>query len=86
MSGTKESPISLADFIDSKCRDCHGRGLVQRRIEVKRGEWRSAKLMCSCIDRAVERDAKNGGVMFDKKSLLSRILEALKHREAQKEN
>lgn len=81
-----ELPVSshnLSDFIDQKCRDCYSRGLVQRRIEVAKGEWRSAKLMCDCIDRNVKK--RNLGANEQKK-LLTRILEALKHREAQKAN
>lgn len=80
---TTPAEIDLADYIDAKCRDCFGRGLVQRRIEVKRGDWRSAKLMCDCIDRNVKK--RNIGAV-KQKELLTRILEALKHREAQKEN
>ena len=81
-----EIPVSshnLSDFIDPKCRDCYGRGLVQRRIEVAKGEWRSAKLMCDCIDRNVK---KRNLDKVEQGKLLTRILEALKHREAQKAN
>lgn len=81
---TEQVKLNIADYIDPKCHDCFGRGLVRQRV-FHEGKWRSANLMCECIEQTVKKMAKID-TSIQVKDLLARILMELKKQEAQKKN
>lgn len=81
---TEQTKLNIADYIDKKCHDCFGCDLVRQRVSYE-GKWRSANLMCTCIEATVKKMAKSDSTM-QVKDLLRRILEEFKKQEAQKEN
>ena len=68
--------IKLADYIDPKCKECYGRGIVRQMMPCQ-GKMYPANLMCTCVEQTVKKLAKTD-TTINVKMLLPQILAAFR--------